>query len=389
MKFIPLVVIAFILTGAFLSSCESDLPNKPCDTCDNPCDTCIPCDTCDTTLPCDTCDTTDPVPNPNDTTSHDFTWTEYTIPGEVYITGCAVFDTAIYAMGTYLYRFTGSGWEKLPVVQAGTGRSLSFADYTLFGLAPNNIWIVKSDVVDHYNGDESAWGHSADEFRLVQLGVLSVGEDGGLIACWGTSANDMFFVGHQGTILHFDGTNWTKFPKVTTKDLRSVWGTSHNDVWASGFNSSEAETVLLHYDGVSWKEDPLSLEKGLYATGGFSGVWACDSAGKKFVTTSGAILIRKTENRNWRSDSGYIPNRLNDGTFIGISPFGNSPNDMFTIGGWGFVAHWNGKTWKKYEELYNYGNPNYGPGAFSCRGNTACVGGTKSGQSWIAIGRRK
>lgn len=117
-------------------------------------------------------------------------------------------------------------------------------------------------------------------------------------------------------------------------------------------------------------------------------MWACDSNGHKFVTTSGALLIRKTDQGLWRSDSGLIPNSLGGGNWVGIAPLGNSPNDLFVTGGWGFIAHWNGKTWKKYDQLYDYNNPNYGPAGFSVNGNTACVVGTKSGQSWVAIGRR-
>ncbi len=198
----------------------------------------------------------------------------------------------------------------------------------------------------------------------------------------------MFFIGDTGLVMHYDGITFKQMPRVTSKNLRSVWGTSHNDVWACGFNSETAETVLIHYDGTSWKEDEISLTKGIYATGGFNGVWASDSNGHKFVATSGAWLIRKTDNI-WRSDSGMIPNYLGGNDVIGISPYGNNPNDMFVVGGWGFIAHWNGKTWHKYNELYDYSNPAYGAAAFSVKGNTACVVGRKSGTSWIAIGRRK
>jgi hypothetical protein len=71
---------------------------------------------------------------------------------------------------------------------------------------------------------------------------------------------------------------------------------------------------------------------------------------------------------------------------------GNTANDLFTVGGWGFASHWNGKTWHKYNELYDFNNSNYGVSAVSMKGNTVCLVGGKSGfgsSSWIAIGRRK
>ena len=208
-------------------------------------------------------------------------------------------------------------------------------------------------------------------------------------ACWGTKSNDMYFVGNGGHIFHYDGIKFDSMNSNITKDLGSVWGTSSNDVWACGYNSSTGGTILTHYDGQSWQEDNLSITKGIKATGGFIGVWAFDSAGHHFVTTSGAILIHKMDNGMWQSDSGLIPNSLGGGSFIGIAPKGGTTTDYFVIGPWGFLAHWNGKTWKQYTTLFDYSNNDYFSSAFSMNGNTACVVGEKNGQGWIAVGTRK
>ncbi|HEY6172716.1 MAG TPA: hypothetical protein VIX80_10700 [Candidatus Kapabacteria bacterium] len=370
---VPLALAIFLVMGS-LNSCSEDPPTggkDSCDTCNVPCDTCeVPCDTCDTTKPpCDTCNID------KDSAAHAFIWTEYTIPTESNLTGAYVAsDNEIYVIGTYLYRFNGVSWNKVDVRQEGTGRPLAFPDFSMFGISSSDIWIVKYNILDHYIGNDIAI-----EYREYE----------GIQACWGTSSSDMFFVGLNGMIVHFDGTTFTKMTSPTTKDLRSVWGTSHNDVWACGYNTSNGETVLLHYDGNSWVEDEVSVTKGVYATGGFNSVWTCDSAGHKFVTTSGAILIRKTDNNLWRSDSGLVPNGFGGGEFIGIAPKGNTANDFMVYGPWGFVTHWNGKAWKKFNELYNYSLLTYYSAAFSMKGNTACVVGSKNGTSWIAIGRRK
>jgi hypothetical protein len=378
---LPLFLLVVLVVGS-LSSCSENPPTggkDSCDTCKTPCDTCKPCDTCDTTThPCDTCGID------KDSAAHAFIWTEYTIPGESNLTGCWVFNAnRVYVIGTYLYRFDGTSWNKVKVTLPG-GRELGFPDFSMFAIDSSNYWIVSGGILYHITEEVSSTLHYADEFRP---GSAQIGS--GVRACWGTSSNDMFFVGKNGSISHFDGTTFTKMTSPTTRDLRSVWGTSHNDVWACGYNTSNGETVLLHYDGNSWTEDEVSVTKGVYATGGFNSVWTCDSAGHKFVTTSGALLIRKTDSNPWRSDSGLVPNGLGGGEFIGIAPKGNTANDFMVYGPWGFLAHWNGKTWKKYEELYNYSLPTYFTSAFHMEGNTACVVGGKSGSSWIAIGRRK
>jgi hypothetical protein len=388
-RLISFFVIIFILTGALLCSCDSKITDNPCDTCQNPCDTCIPCDTCDTTQPCDTCDTTNPTPN--DTTSHDFIWIKSSINTEGSITGTQIWgENEIWVSGKSLYRWSGNAWEE-QLIKTVTNRPLNgggegvFQDVYFFGFNPNNFWFASGDVV--YN----ALNKKANEYRLVELGILTFPNDGGINSCWGTSSSDMFFVGDKGTILHFNGTNWTKFSKVVTKNLRSVWGTSSSDVWAAGFDESTAQSVLLHYDGSSWLEQDLKqigdIEPLHHALGE---VWATDSAGHKIVVTSGSLLHRQTDNGLWRSDSGLIQNRLNDGYFIGLWDIrGNNINDFCAAGDGGFISHWNGKSWKRYDELYDPNNIFYATRALHQKGNTICVVGKKNGASWIAVGRRK
>jgi hypothetical protein len=381
MRLIPVIVILVLLTGAFTSSCRH-YPTAPNDS--TKCDTC--CDTChtDTTHhpPCDTCNRV------SDTTSHNFEWTEYTISDHSNISGVAVFgDNLIYAFHDKLFVFNGAAWTETKVTINGKSYLPSFTDMYVFGMPQEEYWACSGNIIYHGKKDK------VDEFRLDQIGVMNYPIDGAIRCCWGPSSTDMFFVGDTGTIFHYDGVNWTKFPKPTTKNLRSVWGTSHNDVWVAGFDESTAQSVLLHYDGANWSTidisgHPFNVYSGSKGHAlGF--VWCTDSSGHKIVVPSGSLVWRRTDNGQWRSDTALLANRVSDGGFIMVGASGNNINDFMAVGGWGFVSHWNGKDWKKYDQLFDYGNPTYGPAAFSMRGNTACVVGTKSGQSWIAVGRRK
>jgi hypothetical protein len=366
-KVIPIVIVSILLIGAFTSSCRH-YPTTPNDS--TKCDTC--CDTCHTDTThhptCDTC-------NKSDTTSHNFEWTEYNIPDESSLTGVWVFnDTDILIIGNALWHFNGTTFTDVKPTRNISNTQLSGAlnGFNIFALSRSEYWMVHGSISFH-----TIDGKHFDDIR-----------PGSSNSCWGSASSDIFVVGNSGQIHHYDGTKFSDMTSGTTKDLRSVWGTNHNDVWACGYSSSKGETVLLHFDGATWKEDEQSITHN-GQIGGFDAVWACDSAGHKFATTSGGLLIRKTDNGIWRSDSGLVPNRLGDGSFIGIAPFGNTPNDMMAIGPWGFIAHWNGKDWKKYDQLFDYGAPVYYTAAFSIKGDLACAVGTKSGQSWIAVGQRK
>lgn len=350
---LPLLIITFIGVSALLTSCDSDLITKPCDTCD------VPCDTCDTTEPCDTCDTT--THNPNDTTSHDFTWTEYTIPGEEKITGAWVWrDDLIQVIGTYFYQWDGVEWKKQKIVVYPGQTEAGFADMRLFCLDPNTRWMVGG--IAFYSDGGTAFRYS-----------------GGGYACWGTAFNDMFFVGRNGYIGHFDGNSFTTFPKVTNQDLRSIWGTSSKDVWAADQNALGI-SVLLHYDGNTWREIDQGLFGGPAPEIALNTVWAVDSSSYHLGHVSGATVHRNRHDTPfWRALGAYP----NEDFWLLYLMHGNSANDLM-VGGGDVFAHWNGKTWKVFNEL-----PGGGLVTFHMKGNTACVAGEKNGASWIAIGRRK
>ena len=346
-----------VLTGG---SCKKDPPVGP-----------PACDTCKT-------DTTHHT-GPNDTTSHTFTWSQYTLPNEGILTGAWVFGPKnVWVVGGAVWKWNGTKWFDVSPSDASGSWSGALSGFSMFAFSEDDYWLTHSGTIIH-----SVTGSS----QTYSFGSSTV--NGPLHASWGTSSsNDMYSVGDGGTILHFDGTQWTKMQSGTTKDLHSIWGTSSHDIWASGTSSSKGTTILLHYDGTSWLEDPISVSKGGNATGGFDYVWACDSSGHHFVTTCGALLDRKTDNGAWRSDSGSLPNRLSDGSFIGIGVRGNTPNDLIVAGSWGFIAHWNGRSWYQYTSLYDYSNPSYGLGGMSIAENTICLVGLKDGASWIAIGQR-
>jgi hypothetical protein len=54
----------------------------------------------------------------------------------------------------------------------------------------------------------------------------------GLSGVWGSSGGDIFAVGDYGTIVHYDGTDWSPMSSGTTAWLSGVWGSSGGDVFA-------------------------------------------------------------------------------------------------------------------------------------------------------------
>ena len=368
-KLIPLLFTAFVLAGSW-NSCKRHVTEPPQDT-THKCDTC--CDTCHKP-PCDTCNID------KDSAAHAFSWKEFIIPSETNLTGVWIFAANdIYIVGNNLWHFDGTNFTKVEAIDWTYHVPMgALSGCNIFAFNKTDFWMVHVSLAYHTND-----GKYFDDLRF-----------GPVNACWGLSSNDMFFVGNSGHIYHYNGVKFDTMTSNTTKDLRSVWGTNDNDVWAGGHSDATGQSVLLHFNGTSWQETdlvpaPLNIYPGAKGHS-LEYVWCTDSSGHKIVVPSGSLVWRKTDNGPWRNDTAFLPNATTDGGFIVLSGTrGNSINDFMTVGGWGWVGHWNGKTWKKYDELFDYGNSFYGAQGFSMKDNTACVVGVKSGQSWVAIGTRK
>ena len=196
--------------------------------------------------------------------------------------------TDIFAVGfvfdgifdhSLIFHFDGTSWRRMQV----PGRVLpTLVD--VWGSSPTDVYAVGQDeeatpstgVVLHFDGTTwapvlqrpgfaptSVWGSSAADVFVAGFGVEDNGGDfrvfgtifhydgtawspvtlppgvGVLHEIWGSSAADVFSVGDNGIILHFDGNQWTS-SKPTGKGLLGVWGFSPSDVFAVG----ETGTIL-------------------------------------------------------------------------------------------------------------------------------------------------
>jgi hypothetical protein len=142
-----------------------------------------------------------------------------------------------------------------------------------------------------------------------------------LHAVWAASAEDVFAVGNNGTILRRNNDAWTAMTSGTSANLRGVWGTSSSDVWAGGVGGA-----LVHFDGTEWS--PVSG-----ATTDIDSVWASSPSDAWFVG-SGTVL-------HW---TGTQFTRQGFGGIL-LSVSGNGPNDVWVTGESTNVHRWNGSVW--------------------------------------------
>ncbi|MBI2428054.1 MAG: hypothetical protein HYV29_04545 [Ignavibacteriales bacterium] len=124
-----------------------------------------------------------------------------------------------------------------------------------------------------------------------------------------------------------------------------IWGSSPNDVWATGFGS-QSWNLLWHYDGIRWKKDSASRQispSALWGTAG-NNVWLGNSGG----------VFWRYDGVKWNK---YSEHTLNDYADITIGNiWGSAENSIYGVGGAdrsasgksyrGVVMHFNGAQWQ-------------------------------------------
>lgn len=168
---------------------------------------------------------------------------------------------------------------------------------------------------------------------------------------WGSSSDDVFAVGGNGTILHYDGNSWTQMESGTNRHLADVWGFGANDVYAVGGSdlNESYKPIILHFDGESWKTILDSTANGydlVYS------IWGTSSSDVYYASSFGFYQGNVVD--GWTSS--IIPDDHTAKTKLR----GSSEYNIFIVGHFGLLLHYNGKTWHRYDEIFSKSYP-YGP----------------------------
>jgi hypothetical protein len=119
-------------------------------------------------------------------------------------------------------RWTGSDWD----FATGIGAR------DVWGWSPTQAVAVGFEHASHWNG--ASWT-SVD---LAPAWLRSV---------WGPSASDVYAVGDDGVVVHYDGGGWTALSSPTSDDFTFVWGTGASEIYAGTDTGT-----LYRYDGAGW-----------------------------------------------------------------------------------------------------------------------------------------
>ena len=320
---------------------------------------------------------TEPSSNSADTTSNDWTFTETMLGdggGSQLYGVCIVNDTLAYAVGQVylkdstgqlnpvLYNATvwnGSSWDAERIPYIYNGNPTYSAITWVYSINTDDVWFANST---HWNGST---------FQNIDIGT-SVFYGVGTNKMWGTD-NNIYVVGNQGTIGRFDGSSWQKLSSGTTLDIQDVYGYG-GTVLAVASNPGESlDKEILQINGTTVTQ---------LSTAGIqwplSSVWFVP--GHYYVVGQGIYEKTSLSQSTWQEDS------VDTVDFFSCIR-GNAWNDFFVAGGYGQLLHFNGKTWRSYQDVL--GLQQGGIASVAVKGNLMIGVGYLGSKAVAFVGRRQ
>jgi len=324
-----------------------------------------------------------------DSTSHNFSFQTYTFGGgggSILNDVMIINDTLVYAVGgIYLtdssgqydpfpYNFAvwnGISWKLTKVTLQSSYGSVTAPFYAIYAFSSNDIWISSGWPV-HGNG--TSWL----QYDLGSAGILGQ-NDGYLTKAWGRNSSDIYFVGTRGTIVHYDGSRWTKIQSGTTLRILDIWG-------AQNYKTGEWEILAVASDDVNKKllriqGTTVSTVPDSGLTASLYGVWFVPGE-KYYVVGAGIGSKSSLDNTRWSVyPSGVVTSYMSGGVR------GNDLNNLFVTGSFFEIVHFNGSSWHNYKDVIPFTDG--AVGSLAVNANLMVTVGL-SGQNAVAIvGKRE
>lgn len=181
-----------------------------------------------------------------------------------------------------------------------------------------DIWAVGDNgLITHYDGSTWSTVPSPHGNRINALHMLS--------------AASGWAVGDSGKIIRYNGTSWTDASSPVTDHLNGIWMVSETDGWAVG----EAGKIV-RYNGSSWSQ--------FTDTGGnaWYDVQLASSSDGWAVGNQGFIYRWNGTSWSLHTDSG--------GT-VWRSVMVRTASDGWAVGDQGLIYRWNGTAWSESEDV--------------------------------------
>ena len=217
----------------------------------------------------------------------------------------------------------GEKWNLIRILNTATL-------YSIWYFSESDIW-VSSGFPKHWDGQQWTMYHFQDMGLGIEVSTEHI---------WASSPNNVYFVGWKGSIVHYNGSNFTKMESGTTCKLEDVWGIDGNHIWAVGTESDNSRSVILFYNGKTWNTlHDTNNERKCWS----NSVWT-NSPYLLFLNGgSGRYLFDLMQEKLSKYESA--------GRWFGYDIYGTAYNDIFASTAGSEMLHYNGSTWYLYPEV--------------------------------------
>jgi len=289
-----------------------------------------------------------------DSTSHDFTWQTFNFGGDagscLLRDGTIINDTLVYAVGevylkdsiwqtTYspnnLLTWDGKSWTTSRIyfyAACGPSPMVSYPTYGILPLSSKDIWIAGGGEITRWNGNSQSDPVCVES--PMSFGINKI---------YGRDTNSVYAVGDVGNIAQYDGRAWRSISSGTSLAIQDVWGTVDAETGQSQVLAIACNRFTI--DGIAVLQLSGNTVSNVQTRGlppTVSSVWSAN--GKEWYVCGDALCKTKSLNAPWQGVTGIPPN-------FKECIRGNGPNDIFVVGDYGLVSHFNGSTWHTYPAL--------------------------------------
>ena len=155
----------------------------------------------------------------------------------------------------YILRRKNGEWEE---TKTPTDQDL----WGVWGVESDNLWAVGG--TGRESGRATVLRFEGSSWREVDLPDMERADVFAFFKVWGTSADNVYIVGQNGAVLHWNGDELTEKLVGTSADLISLWGTAPDNIVLVGGRSSG---VAVRWDGSEWRKTTFGRIPGI------NGIW--------------------------------------------------------------------------------------------------------------------
>ncbi len=262
----------------------------------------------------------------------------------------------IFLMGEegLVYRKNGATWDSL-----NSGPAFDRVIHSVWGERGDNLYFV-GQIIDrdttYFDSlvDSNVTVQAPDKPFIKQYNGINFVDanigtiDWGLYDIWGSADSNIYAVGFDGTVVHYDGMDWTHLliGGNTPAHLNGVWGSSDSNIFVCG-----SVGAFLHYrrpvspDTAWWKVVRSQTQYDLWD------IWGLSNDTVYMVGTNGTII---RYNPNKPADSAMT--RMETGISNALySIWGTAENNIYAVGWGGKILHYDSTVWKLEPHLTNFG----------------------------------